>query len=150
MNKPKNLNMNKISNLKKQFLWLFLLAFLFGCKPLIALYDQYAYTQATSLKVDMQNLALESDSVSYDVAKPDIDKVNVELQKAYEYNKGRDNNSLSTKQYEILLSDGHFYKSFLANWKTKGKESEALATDASNKIAELMDQIIKLENGKNK
>ncbi len=142
--------MNKKTILKKQFLWLCLLIFLFGCKPLIALYDQYAYTQATSLKVDMQNLALESDSVSYDVAKPDIDKVNVELQKAYEYNKGRDNNSLSTKQYEILISDAHFYKSFLGNWKTKGKESEALATDASNKIAELMDQIIKLENGKNK
>ena len=92
---------------------------------------------------------MESDSVSYDDAKADIDKVNVALQKAYEYNKGRDNNSLSTKQYEILLSDTHFYKSFLRDWKTKGKESPTFAGEVSIQIGELMDQVIKLENGKN-
>ena len=142
--------MNKINSLNKNFYWLFLLALLIGCKPMIALYDQYAYTQATSLKVDMQNLALESDSVTYDAAKPDIDKVNVELQKAYEYNKGRDLNSLSTKQYEILISDKDFYKQFLNNWKSSGKENAAFAQDASEKIGQLLDQVIKLENGKNK
>lgn len=142
--------MNKIIFLNKNFYWLFLLASLISCKPTIALYDQYAYTQATSLKVDMQNLALESSIVSYDAAKPDIDKVNVELQKTYEYNKGRDLNSLSTKQYEILISDKGFYKQFLNNWKSSGKESEAFAQDASEKIGQLLDQAIKLENGKNK
>ncbi len=134
----------------KNYYWLFILIFFAHCKPTIALYDQYAYTQATSLKVDMQNLALESDTVSYDAAKPDIDRVNVELQKAYEYNKGRDLNSLSTKQYEILVSDKDFYKQFLNNWKSSGKENAAFAQDASEKIGQLLDQIIKLENGKNK
>jgi hypothetical protein len=134
----------------KKIPWIFLLILLTNCKPTIALYDQYAYTQATSLKVDMQNLALESETVSYTDAKPDIDKVNTELQKAYEYNKGRDLNSLSTKQYEILVSDAQFYKSFLNNWKTKGKENATLAQDASEKIGQLLDQVIKLENGKNK
>jgi hypothetical protein len=98
----------------------------------------------------MQNLALESDSISYDSAKVNIDKVNTELQKAYEYNKGRDVNSLSTRQYEILTSPSNFYKSFLNNWKTKGKENPALSMDASEKIGQLLDQVIKLENGKNK
>jgi len=142
--------MNKLLALNKKFYWLFLFGLLLSCKPMIALYDQYAFTQATSLKVDMQNLALESDSVSYDAAKPDIDKVNVELQKAYEYNKGRDLNSLSTKQYEILVSETQFYKSFLNNWKTKGKENETVAQDASEKIGQLLDKVIQLENGKNK
>ncbi len=134
----------------KNLYWLLFLVLFVNCKPTIALYDQYAYTQATSLKVDMQNLALESDSVNYDAAKQDIDRVNTELQKAYEYNKGRDLNSLSTKQYEILVSDTQFYKSFLNNWKTKGKENATLAQDASEKIGQLLDQVIKLENGKNK
>lgn len=138
------------SIIKKNFYSLLICVLFFSCKPTIALYDQYAYTQATSLKVDLQNLALESDSVSYETAKPDIDKVNVELQKAYEYNKGRNLNSLSTKQYEILLSDKNFYKQFLSNWKSSGKESETFAQDASEKIGQLMDQVIKLENGKNK
>ncbi len=84
-----------------------------GCKPFIALYDQYAYTEATSLKVDMQNLTLESATTQYMDAKPDITNVVTELQKAYQYSKGRDNNSLSTKQYEILLSDNYFFKKFL-------------------------------------
>ena len=142
--------MNKKISRNKNFNVLFLFVLLISCKPMIALYDQYAYTQATSLKVDMQNLALESDSVNYEAAKPDIDKVNVELQKAYEYNKGRDLNSLSTKQYEILVSDKDFYKQFLNNWKSSGKENKAFAQDASDKIGQLLDQVIKLENGKNK
>ena len=141
--------MIKNSSLKSAIIFFVLSTIIIACKPTIALYDQYAYTQATSLKVDMQNLALESDSITYTAAKPDIDKVNVELQKTYEYNKGRNYNSLSTKQYEILLSDTHFYKTFLANWKTKGTENAAVAEDVSNKIGELMDQVIKLENGKN-
>ena len=104
--------MNKKLYMYKKFYWIFLLALLINCKPTIALYDQYAYTQATSLKVDMQNLALESESTSYDAAKPDIDKVNTELQKAYEYNKGRNLNSLSTRQYEIFFLIMNFIKSF--------------------------------------
>ena len=142
--------MNKTLYLYRNFYWVFLLALLVNCKPTIALYDQYAYTQATSLKVDLQNLALESESTSYDAAKADIDKVNTELQKAYEYNKGRDLNSLSTKQYEILLSDNEFYKKFLSNWKSSGKENETFAESVSEKIGQLLDQVIKLENGKNK
>lgn len=142
--------MVKTFGLFKNFYWIFLVIFFANCKPTIALYDQYAYTQATSLKVDMQNLALESDSVSYEVAKPDIDRVNVELQKAYEYNKGRDLNSLSAKQYEILISDKEFYKQFLNNWKTGDKKNATFAQDVSEKIGQLLDQVIKLENGKNK
>jgi hypothetical protein len=136
--------------LKKQLFIYFLIASLAGCKATIALYDQYAYTQATSLKVDLQNLALESATTNYDAALPDIDKTNTELQKAYEYNKGRDKNALSTKQYEILLADDHFYKGFLKDWKTKGKENNTMAQNISDQIGALMDQIIKLENGKNK
>jgi hypothetical protein len=134
----------------KKIYWVFLLVLSIGCKPTIALYDQYAYTQATSLKVDMQNLALESQNVNYNDATADINKVNTDLQKAYEYNKGRDLNSLSTKQYEILLSENDFYKQFLGNWKSSGKESATFAQNVSDKIGQLMDQIIKLENGKNK
>ncbi len=142
--------MIKALNQHKSFYWIFLLLLSVGCKPTIALYDQYAYTQATSLKVDMQNLALESQNANYNDATADITKVNTELQKAYEYNKGRDLNSLSTKQYEILLSENDFYKQFLNNWKSSGKESATFAQNVSDKIGQLMDQIIKLENGKNK
>lgn len=136
----------------KHFSVLFLLLFttITSCSPTIALYDQYAYTQATSLKVDLQNLAEESSTINYTDAKADIEKVNIELQKAYEYSKGRSKNSLSAKQYEILLSDSNFYKTFLRTWQTQGKESPTAANEIKIKLGQLMDQIIELESGKNR
>jgi hypothetical protein len=130
-------------------LFLFLTAFN-SCSPTIAFYDQYAYTQATSLKVDLQNLAQSSSTVSFADAKADIDKVNINLQKAYEYSKGRAKNTLSTDQYKILLSENGFYKSFLKIWQSQGKTSPAAAEEFSLTLDKLMDQVIKLEAGKNK
>jgi hypothetical protein len=121
-----------------------------SCSPTIALYDQFAYTQATSIKVDLQNLAGESSSVSYADAKDEIIKVTTELQKAFEYSNGRSKNTISTKQYAILLGENNFYKTFLKTWKTEGKLSEAGADEIKIKIGQLMDQVIELENGKNK
>ena len=129
---------------------IFCAAIIISCKPLMSLYDQYAYTQATSLKVDLQNLAGESGSIAYRDANADIARVNIELQKANEYAKGRSQNSLSAKQYSLLLSDAGFYKSFLKTWKANGKESQTAADEISLKIGQLMDQVIALENGKNK
>ena len=143
--------MKKIKQvLELYFVTIFLVLFFQGCRPLISLYDQYAYTQATSLKVDLQNLIKESATINYSDAKNDISKLNSELQKAFEYAKGRSLNSLSTKQYAILLSDTDFYKKFLNDWKVQKKESETAADEESIKIGQLMDTIIKLENGKTK
>jgi hypothetical protein len=126
-------------------LWL-----LSACAPLISLYDQYAYTQAVSLKVDMQNLADESATTNYTDAKANVDAVNTELQKAYEYDRGRSKDSLSTKQYGILLSDKGFYKNFLKDWQTHSKLSTTAAGEMRIQIGKLMDEVIALEVGKNK
>lgn len=121
-----------------------------SCTHHIAFYDQYAYTQATSLKVDLQNLTTESSTVAFTDAKADIDKVNLALQKAFEYSKGRAKNTISTAQYQTLLEDNNFYKSFLKTWDTQGKLSPAAANEVSIKIGQLMDAIIELEGGKTK
>jgi hypothetical protein len=121
-----------------------------ACSPLIALYDQYAYTQAVSLKVDMQNLADQSATTSYSDAKANVAAVNTELQKAYEYDRGRSKDSLSSKQYRILLSDNGFYKSFLKDWETHQKLSSTAAGEMKTQIGRLMDEVIALEAGKNK
>jgi hypothetical protein len=147
----KTLSMDHIIKIKRNgSLFLFLCLVLMNCSPTIAFYDQYAFTQATSLKVDLQNLVQESGTVSFPEAKADIDKVNVALQKAYEYSKGRSKNTLSTDQYLILLSDNHLYKTFLKTWSSQGKLSLVGASEISDKIGQLMDQIIQLESGKRK
>ena len=143
--------MKKIKKILELYFVIILLVLFFqSCSPLISVYDQYAYTQATSLKVDLQNLVKESAIINYDDAKDNISKVNPELQKAFEYAKGRSKNSLSTSQYSILLSDTDFFKRFLNDWKVQKKEPEIAADEESVKIGQLMDKIIELENGKNK
>jgi hypothetical protein len=134
------------------FLLCFLIAITFSCKPLIATYDQYAYTQATSLKVDMQNLIKKSATVKYSDASSEITNVTTGIQKAYEYAKGRSKNSLSTTQYAVLLSDNDFYKKFLADWSSSqgGMLSQTAADEMSKKAGDLMDTIIELESDKNK
>jgi hypothetical protein len=129
---------------------LFLLVLFSGCRPLISLYDQYAYTQAISLKVDMQNLIDRSGTVDYADARPDIEKLNLQIRKAYEYAKGRSLNSISTKQYEVILSETGFYSQVLKDWKAQTRVSETAAEEKKLKIGQLMDKIIQLENGKNK
>jgi hypothetical protein len=132
---------------------LFFLLVLFttiGCNTSISFFDQYAYTQATSLKVDLQNLAQESSNVTYTDAKSHIDKVNLELQKAYEYSKGRAKNTISTEMYATLLSETGFYKSFLKLWESQGKNSQTGSFEMATKLGQLMDQVIGLEAGKNK
>jgi hypothetical protein len=140
----------KIKRHVSAVLLIFLFTVVNSCTHHIAFYDQYAYTQATSLKVDLQNLASESSSVAYADAKEDIDKVNVEMEKAFEYSNGRSKNTISTDQYKILLGENNFYKSFLQTWNTQSKLSPAAADEVSKKIGQIMDQIIALESGKTK
>jgi len=122
----------------------------FSCKPLIALYDANAYSQAVSIKVDLQNLIDTASTVDYSNAVAQINQMNTEIKKAMEYDKGRDKDSISTKQYEMLYSDAHSYQAFLKIWQAEGKVSKAFSTEYKSTIEKTMDEIIKLENGKNK
>ncbi len=135
---------------KPFFLSVIIASFFASCSPLIAVYDANAYAQAISIKVDLQNLADESATTNYTNAKADVDKVTSNIQKALEYDRGREKDSLSTKQYEILLADGHSYKTFLQLWQSQGKISATAAAEFKSSIGQIMDRIIRLENGKNR
>jgi hypothetical protein len=119
-----------------------------SCKPTIALYDANAYSQAISIKVDLDNLADTSATVDYTTALPLINEVTAEVQKAMEYNNGREKNTESTQQYQLLLSN--FLNPFLSRWKTQTRISAASVPEYKMNFEKAMDYIIKLENGKNK
>jgi hypothetical protein len=137
-----------VKPISNSFLCAFILLCFFCCKPTNILYEEDTRIQAVTLKVDMQNLIFKSDSLTYQEVKTEIEKINRELQLSYEYQKAIDPNSLRTQQYENLLSDNHFYKTFLNAWKTKGKLKTSVAQNTSERIDEIMDQIIELESGK--
>lgn len=133
---------------KPAFICFIVAATFFSCKPTIALYDANAYSQAISIKVDLDNLADTSSTIDYSTALPLINQVTAEVQKAMEYNNGREKNAQSTQQYQLLISD--FLNPFLNTWKTQTRISAGAVVEYKLNFSKAMDYIIELEIGKNK
>jgi hypothetical protein len=115
---------------------------------LIAPYDQVAYEKATSVKAEA--LALMGKATgSYESHQKEIDEVKLDLDKAYEYDRGRTNNAETIKQWEILRDpNGHLFGGFLRRWHDRGSLHEAYIEEKKPDIADAFDQIIGLERGK--
>lgn len=125
----------------------FFFIFLYGCST-ISRFDQYAYTQATSIKVDALNvmdLAIEN----YTNHLQEVSQVNNEIEKIYEYEKNRPKNDITTKMWQKMEdSTGYLYGGFIHRWKTEGKLSHAFVANEKELIGESFDQIAGLESKK--
>src|SRR6185312_7942188 len=102
---------------------------LYSCAPTISTFDQYAYTQTTSLKVDVLNV-MDQAVESYASHAKDVEQVNIELMKNIEYEKHRAKNQITIDMYNIMwkmLNDntsitiGHdtFQHGFFSRWQNK-------------------------------
>ena len=136
--------------MKKLLVSISIIICLVSCAPTLSLYDQYAYTQTTSVKVDVldvMSLATEG----YSSHQKDVSALTTEIQKLYEYDKGRAKNELTIKQWNLLTdSTGHLLGGFLKLWKSKGTLSPTFINDSKANVVLTFDEIIKLELGKNK
>jgi hypothetical protein len=115
---------------------------------LIAPYDQVAYEKATGAKAE--SLALMGKATgSYASHQKEIDEVNLDLDKAYEYDRGRASNTETIKLWEILRNpSGHLFGGFLRRWHDRGSLHQAYIEEKKRDIADAFDQIIGLERGK--
>ncbi|HYR21558.1 MAG TPA: hypothetical protein VEP30_01360 [Chthoniobacterales bacterium] len=124
-------------------------AFLAACS-LIAHYDQVAYEHATSAKVDTLAL-MDKATGSYDEHQKEIEALVTELNKAYEYDRGRSLNKITVAQWDVLRDPNrNLVGGFLKMWKAKGKLSATFIAEKKLQIADAFDQIIGLESGKQK
>ena len=129
-------------------------ALLSACST-ISSYDQTAYANATSLKVDTLHLVGQATGSYIDHTK-EIAELNLKLDKAYEYDKGRPLNQKTLQLWEQLLVekaddlDSGIYPRFLHLWQKQGAISPAAVTGKQQRIALAFDQIIGLESGKTK
>lgn len=131
---------------RKLLLLSFFLAF-WACAS-ISKFDQFAYVQTTSLKVDALEL-MDFAVDSFDKHADEVKKLNADLQKIYEYEKNRPKNDITIKMWEKLLDeDGHLLGSFLAKWKTEGPQGKVMITEAKKIIGPAFDQIAQLESKK--
>jgi hypothetical protein len=125
------------------FVWLSLVS----C-ALIAHYDRAAYEHATSAKVD--TLALMNKATgSYDEHAKEVEALVLELDKAYEYDRGRQLNKTTVAQWDVLRDPNrNLVGGFLKMWKAKGTLSATFVAEKRRQVADAFDQIIKLESGK--
>ena len=114
----------------------------------ISVFSPEAYKQAVDLKVesiDIMSLA----TMPYEDYSNQSDILKTELSKAYEFAKGRPDNELSTKQWEILMNpDGNLLGGFLKRWEEEETLSQMFVTEMQILVAEAFDTIIGLESGK--
>jgi len=126
---------------------LLLLMLLSGCQATIAQFNEVAYQQATSLKVDALRV-MDNASRSYSAHDKLVEDLNIKLEKAYEYAKGRPKNSIITEQWEVLLDPKrNLLGGFLVRWKAEDSLDQTFVTEAKALVAEGFNQIIGLESG---
>ena len=114
----------------------------------ISHFDQFAYQQTTSLKVDAIHV-MDFATEEFKLHEPDVTKIRLDMQKVYEYEKNRPKNEISTKMWAMLIdSSGALFGGFVNTWKSQGKCSPAYITDKKEQIAFAFDQIAELESHK--
>jgi hypothetical protein len=85
---------------------------------------------------------------NYSTHEKEIQDINTEIQKAYEYEKNRPNNETTTSMWELLMNDASLYGGFISLWKEQGTVSKVAIQAAKTKIAENFDRIAQLESKK--
>ena len=129
-------------------LTLSVLTFIYTACSTISHFDQFAYQQTTSLKVDVTHM-MDFATEEYKLHETDVTKIQLGLEKVYEYEKNRPKNEISAKMWSMLIdSSGALFGGFVNTWKSQGKCSPAYVTDKKEQIAFAFDQIAELESHK--
>jgi hypothetical protein len=114
----------------------------------ISRFDQYAYTQATSLKVDALTL-MGSATDSFPLHAAEAAQVQTSLNKIMEYEKNRPKNGITEKMWTLLTdSTGHLYGGFMKRWEKEGKLDTAFIRISKELVGQSFDEISQLESGK--
>jgi len=118
-----------------------------GCASMSG-FDQHAYIQTTSLKVDALNL-MNSAVEDYYLHAAEVQSVNILLDKAYEYERNRKNNAITLQLWDKLRdTSGHLYGGFINRWKRESSLNPVFIGESRRQVAEAFDKIAQLESRK--
>jgi hypothetical protein len=114
----------------------------------ISVFSPEAYRQAVDLKVESLNL-MSFATLPYADYEEEVIYLNTELDKAFEFSKGRPDNEISTEQWKILIDkEGNLLGGFLKRWEAEGRLSEMFVTEMQILVSDAFDTVIGLESGK--
>ena len=123
------------------------LFFIASCAS-ISSFDQYAYIQTTSIKVDaLETMDMAKDE--YASHEKNVLELQNKLQKIYEYEKNRPKNEITLKLWDTLLDkNGHLLGGFIVRWQKEQKLNETYIIEAKKLVDKAFDQIAGLESKK--
>lgn len=111
-------------------------------------FNQQAYTQTISIKVDALNL-MDSAVYEYAVYAAKVSDLQVKIQKAYEYERNRPKNEITVQLWDKLLDkEGHLLGGFLMRWQNQGKQSSVFINASKKQVGMAFDVIAGLESQK--
>lgn len=120
---------------------------LVGCAT-ISQYSHYAYVQAVNLKVESLNM-MDKGTEYFADHKQDSKILMLNIEKAYEYEKGRPKNDETAQMWEILKDpEKDLLGGFLKLWQKQEKLSEMYISEKKKQVEKAYDEIIGLESGK--
>lgn len=117
---------------------------------MIAAYDQYAYTQTTSIKIDVLNL-IDKSNESYFKHQQETEEVVSSINKMKEYERHRTNDQTTSQMWEVIIdSTGEkgLVGRFLTKWKNDTTIKKIIIEDAKPLIGYGFDLIAELESKK--
>jgi len=138
---------NNLSGLMRNLTMLVVLLSFAACAS-ISTFDQYAYTQTTSLKVDALN-TMDLATTDFASNEKTVQELQTNLQKVYEYEKNRPKNEITLKMWNILLdTNGHLIGGFLKRWENEKKLNAVFVQEEKKIVGDAFDQIAGLESHK--
>jgi hypothetical protein len=128
-----------------KFVLLLLPLFLISCGSLMATFDQTSYSQVTSLKVDAIALINKSKE-PYSTHLTDVSALQLELDKAVEYDKHRPKNEITNEMWTLMSNpNGHLLGGFLTKWKKDKQIDSVEIVNIDTIVARNFDRIAELE-----
>lgn len=116
--------------------------------PSVSKFDQYAYTQTISVKVDALDL-MDLATEDFESHQKEIIEVKSKLQKNYEYSKHIPKNNFVTEQWRLMIdTTGNLYGGFLVKWEREKKLNNVYLNNKKKQIAFNFDQLAELESKK--
>lgn len=115
-----------------------------------AIFNQRAYEQNVSIKVESLVLMDKADQ-PYPNYINEVEKLKLDIEKAYQYAKGLPNNDETVAQWEIIRDpERNSIIGFLKRWEKEKTLGRTFIENAMKLISDHFDQVIELESGKRK
>jgi hypothetical protein len=119
-----------------------------GSCATISKYDQYAYMETNSIKVDAVNIMADATD-DYTAHQAEVTTLQTSIDKMVTYETNRPKNTISEKMWNLLNDpNGNLYGGFMVRWKREGKLDSVFISQSQKLVGQSFDQISQLESGK--